>query len=393
MARHMTYVDCCTDPNIFGPWFSGDSWGTWRVVDKAIFGLPLTSAELAVFTSITGLTEAPTAPCKEAWLIFGRRGGKDVKAASYATWLATIGAEAYEWRSKLTRGERGVVQLLAVDRDQAKVCFGYTLAFFEMPMLEKMVRRITADSIELKNNLTIEITTAGAISVKSTGDLTATSLTTYTYGAAFGISARSRADGGNSGNVIIDSTGDIITSATNTSSAYGSRAYGIRANTQSDSGTAGEVFVTNVGDVTAKALSSGTGPRSETLAFGMQATSIASSGSSADVSVENHGEIIAAAEGAGPAVRASGFDVLSQSNAGNSGAVTVTSNGAITATASSGGTDGGSSAQAILANSNATGGSAGDVTVKSSGDVTATATGEPTNSALGNRCGFILGIF
>ena len=32
-------------------------------------------------------------------------------------------------------------------------------AFFEMPMLAKMVKRITADSIELKNNLTIEITT------------------------------------------------------------------------------------------------------------------------------------------------------------------------------------------------------------------------------------------
>ena len=56
MAKHMTYVDCCDDANIFGPWFGGDSWNTWRVVDKAIFGLPLTSDELAVFTSITGLT-------------------------------------------------------------------------------------------------------------------------------------------------------------------------------------------------------------------------------------------------------------------------------------------------------------------------------------------------
>ena len=59
---------------------------------QGYLGRPLTNAELAVFTSITGLTEAPTAPCKEAWLIFRRRGGKDVKAASYATWLAAIGA-------------------------------------------------------------------------------------------------------------------------------------------------------------------------------------------------------------------------------------------------------------------------------------------------------------
>ena len=159
MTRHMSYVACCDDPNIFGSWFSGDSWKTWRVIDKAIFGLPMTAAELVTFTSLTGLTVAPTAPCKEAWLIFGRRGGKDVKAASYAVWLATIGAEVYGWRSRLTRGERGVVQLLAVDRDQAKVCFEYTKAFFEMPMLAKMVKRITANSIELTNNLTIEITT------------------------------------------------------------------------------------------------------------------------------------------------------------------------------------------------------------------------------------------
>ena len=125
MARHMSYVDCCTDPNIFGPWFSGDSWNTWRVVDKAVFGLPMTADEMDIFTSLTGLSEATTQPCKEAWLIFGRRGGKDVKAASYATYLATIGAEAYEWRSKLTRGERGVVQLLALDRKQARVALDY----------------------------------------------------------------------------------------------------------------------------------------------------------------------------------------------------------------------------------------------------------------------------
>ena len=63
-------------------------------------------------------------------------------------------------RNRLARGERGVCQLLAVDRDQAKVCLNYTRAFFEQPILAQMVKRETAEGIELRNNINIEITTA-----------------------------------------------------------------------------------------------------------------------------------------------------------------------------------------------------------------------------------------
>ena len=79
MAKHMSYVDCCDDPNIFGPWFGGDSWNTWRAIDKAIFGLKLTAEELATFTSITGLSEAPSQPCKEAWLILGAAAARTLR--------------------------------------------------------------------------------------------------------------------------------------------------------------------------------------------------------------------------------------------------------------------------------------------------------------------------
>jgi hypothetical protein len=155
----ISYVDACTDPNLFGPWFTADSWKTWRVIDKAIFGLPLNANELATFTELTGRAESPTEPVREAWLTFGRRSGKDVKAASYAVYQATIGAEVYGYRKHLVRGERGVVQILAVDRDQAKVAFNYALAFFEQPILAKLVKRTSADTIELTNGLAIEVTT------------------------------------------------------------------------------------------------------------------------------------------------------------------------------------------------------------------------------------------
>ncbi|MER9449333.1 hypothetical protein [Mesorhizobium sp. M0254] len=155
----ITYHEACLDPNLFGPWFAAESWDTWRVIDKALFGLPLNDTELAVFTDLTGRTEAPTSPASEAWFVCGRRSGKDVKAASIAAYLATFGAETYGYLSKLVRGERGVVQVLAVDRDQAKVCLSYLKAFFEQPILRKTVKKETADGIDLKNGLGIEITT------------------------------------------------------------------------------------------------------------------------------------------------------------------------------------------------------------------------------------------
>lgn len=159
-AGAISFADACLDPNLFGDWFGGETWTNWRVVDKAMFGLPLDEAELAVFKSLTGRDTAPTEIANEIWLVVGRRGGKDVKSASLAVYLATIGAALYGWKDKLVRGERGVVQLLAVDRDQAQVAFRYIAGFFEKPIFRKLVAKQTADTIELKNRFAIEVTTA-----------------------------------------------------------------------------------------------------------------------------------------------------------------------------------------------------------------------------------------
>jgi hypothetical protein len=154
-----TYSQACRDPQLFGSWFGGESWSTWQVLDKALFGEPLSADELKLFTELTGRTDVPTAPAKEAWFIMGRRSGKDLKAASIAVFMATIGAELHGYRKRLQRGERGVVQILAVDRDQASVAFRYAKAFFEQPLLAPLLKRETADTLELTNDLAIEITT------------------------------------------------------------------------------------------------------------------------------------------------------------------------------------------------------------------------------------------
>ncbi|QDM27512.1 hypothetical protein FNL56_16325 [Tardiphaga sp. vice304] len=156
----ISFADACLDPNLFGDVFTGPTWANWRVIDKAIFGLPLDENELRVFHGLTGRTEAPEAQAEEVWLVIGRRGGKNVKSAALCTYLSTIGVEAYGWRKKLVEGETGVVQLLAVDRDQAGIAFGYIRGFFRKPIFRKMVTRITSDSIELNNGFAVEVTTA-----------------------------------------------------------------------------------------------------------------------------------------------------------------------------------------------------------------------------------------
>src|SRR2546426_9292448 len=103
-------------PSIFGRAFGdGVSWAAWRACLKAIFGLPMTPAELAIFQACTGRTTAPTEQAREAWLAIGRRGGKSRIAALIAVFLAVF----RDYSRILAPGERGTVAIIAADRRQA----------------------------------------------------------------------------------------------------------------------------------------------------------------------------------------------------------------------------------------------------------------------------------
>ena len=67
---------------------------------------------------------------------------KIAPANSIATVIAAVMAVNFDSRGKLRPGERAVVMLLAVDREQAKIAFNYIAALFrEIPALAKLVRR------------------------------------------------------------------------------------------------------------------------------------------------------------------------------------------------------------------------------------------------------------
>ena len=44
-----------SDPAMFEPWFHGSSWGTWRAVARAAFGVPLSRNETELFRGVAGV--------------------------------------------------------------------------------------------------------------------------------------------------------------------------------------------------------------------------------------------------------------------------------------------------------------------------------------------------
>jgi hypothetical protein len=159
-----TVLRAVTDEKLFGPHFRPpDSWAPWLAVLKALFGLPLTDAEAPLFRECTGRARPFSGPLTEAWLLCGRRSGKSRVLALVAVCLACF----RDYRSFLSPGERGVLMVLACDRDQAQVIFGYARALMaETPMLAQMLERETADTIDLSNGVSIEVHVSSYKSVR-----------------------------------------------------------------------------------------------------------------------------------------------------------------------------------------------------------------------------------
>ena len=142
---------------MFAPFFRGATWDTWFVFLAVLFGLPLTSEQLAVYQRFTGRTALPAHPFAEAWLCCGRRSGKSYILAVIAIFLAAF----RDWRPFLGPGEVGTIMVVCADRKQARVIMRYCLGLLKaVPMLKQLVESQTRESISLRNRVVIEVHTA-----------------------------------------------------------------------------------------------------------------------------------------------------------------------------------------------------------------------------------------
>lgn len=91
MANPITIVDAIKNRRLFeclARFKSLDTWTAWLVVLKAIFGLPMTAEDLAIFQRYPDGFRLPLGGSKETYLIIGRRGGKSFISALVTCFIA-----------------------------------------------------------------------------------------------------------------------------------------------------------------------------------------------------------------------------------------------------------------------------------------------------------------
>jgi hypothetical protein len=69
----MNILQALDDPRVFGQHFRGSTWDAWRAFLCALFALPMTDEQLAIYQQHTGRSTPPTVPLHEVWLVCGRR--------------------------------------------------------------------------------------------------------------------------------------------------------------------------------------------------------------------------------------------------------------------------------------------------------------------------------
>jgi len=150
-------VSALDDGNLFGGALRDPAtWATWRVFLTTLFGLPMTPGQIEIYRRCTGRVAPPSAPFSEAWLICGRRAGKSFVLAIVAVFLACF----RDYAAYLAPGEHATIMVIATDRKQARVIFRYVHGLLSLPILAPLIERETAESIDLRNRVTIEIAVA-----------------------------------------------------------------------------------------------------------------------------------------------------------------------------------------------------------------------------------------
>jgi hypothetical protein len=118
-------VEAIENPQLFQSIFQDlKSWQNWIVLLKALFAIPMSKKDRSLYQECTGRKKPSKKPVRELWTIVGRRGGKSRIVSVVAVYLGLF----HSFKEYLAPGERGVIQVIAADRAQARVIFRYISA-------------------------------------------------------------------------------------------------------------------------------------------------------------------------------------------------------------------------------------------------------------------------
>lgn len=142
-------IEFVTDPALLGLSVSPAQ----ETLLRAVYGLPLTDEQFAIYRDCTGRTERPRGPFSEVTVIAGARAGKDSRIAAPVVLREALfgGHERH-----LSRGERAVIPLVAQDQRATRVAFGYIKDYLTgSSLLAGTVAEVLASEIVLTNGLAV----------------------------------------------------------------------------------------------------------------------------------------------------------------------------------------------------------------------------------------------
>lgn len=169
MSEIPTIIEAVNDENLFLPFLGDDeSWDGWKVILRAIYGLPIRSKKgVAFFKEATGRDPAMLPPegFDQFLGLCGRRSGKSRITSVVAAYEAGLGQR---WKL-CSPGEVPVVAVISPRKAQSKVIKNYVREIFEAPLLRDEIVDEQADGFRLKNNVQLKIVAGdGGVAIRST---------------------------------------------------------------------------------------------------------------------------------------------------------------------------------------------------------------------------------
>lgn len=154
----ITIEQAVRDQNLFRPFF-GDSlrsWQSWLSALRVLYGLPIRPVDEAVVRECTGRDSGkfPSGGFDTALFLTGRRSGKSRIAATIGAYEAVLAGH----EKKLSRGEKGIVPIIAPTKRQGQIVKNYLRSIFDStPMLQAEVTGETREGFELRSGVCIEV--------------------------------------------------------------------------------------------------------------------------------------------------------------------------------------------------------------------------------------------
>jgi len=152
----MNIIESIESENLFRPWFTDlETWSAWITYLKALFALPGPSqGDIDTFRELSESACWPIVPYSESYIVAGRRSGKSSIVSLIAVYMALF----KDWTSILSKGEKGYIFIIAVNKYQSGIIQEKVISLLELqPAFRRMIKKVKADEVELQNGITIAI--------------------------------------------------------------------------------------------------------------------------------------------------------------------------------------------------------------------------------------------